>query len=117
MASFLVDRFVTVVIRAPNRSITDYTLDTLVAQGDRQVLKVAHCVHVTVALFDHFFDLVFDKRVEIIDLFACQATLFGPTFGVLDKPDLLEPLLFCDTVRGLNVLPATLHKVALVCVM
>eukprot|EP00957_Ditylum_brightwellii_P193726 14752268-Ditylum_brightwellii.AAC.1 len=46
-----------------------------------------------------------------------QALLFGPLFGVLDKLDLLEPLLFRDIVRGLNVLPAALHKFALVYVM
>eukprot|EP00957_Ditylum_brightwellii_P025530 1930364-Ditylum_brightwellii.AAC.1 len=74
-------------------------------------------MHVMVALFGCFFDLVFDKRTEILDLFACQAALFGPPFGVFDKPDLPEPLLFCDAVRGLNVLPVALHKVALVCIM
>eukprot|EP00957_Ditylum_brightwellii_P015978 1203628-Ditylum_brightwellii.AAC.1 len=114
MASFLVGRFVTLAIRALNRSIVDDTLDALVAQGDRQVLEVAHCVHAVVTLFDCFFDLVFDEHVEILDLFACQAALFGLPFGVLDKPDLPEPLLFCDTVCGLNMLPAALHKVALI---
>eukprot|EP00957_Ditylum_brightwellii_P186917 14234062-Ditylum_brightwellii.AAC.1 len=117
MASFLVNRFATVAIRALDRSIADDTLNALVAQGDRQVLKVAHCLHVAVALFDCFFDLVFDEHIEILDLFACQATLFGPPFSVLDKPNLLEPLPFCDMVCGLNVLPAALHKVALVHVM
>eukprot|EP00957_Ditylum_brightwellii_P117522 8963214-Ditylum_brightwellii.AAC.1 len=72
MASFLVGRLVTVVVQALNRSINDDTLDALVAQGDRQVLKVAHCVHVLVTLFDHLFDLVFDEHVKILDLFACQ---------------------------------------------
>eukprot|EP00957_Ditylum_brightwellii_P188710 14364859-Ditylum_brightwellii.AAC.1 len=117
MASFLVGRFVTSVVRALIRSIADDTLDAIIAQGDRQVLEVAHCVHVMVALFDYLFNLVFDKHIEILDLFACQAALFGPPFGILDKPDLPEPLLFCDTVHRLNVLPVALHKVALVCVM
>eukprot|EP00957_Ditylum_brightwellii_P145389 11071533-Ditylum_brightwellii.AAC.1 len=117
MASFLVSWIATVVIRALNRSIADDTLNALATRGVRQVLEVAHCVHITVALFDHLFDLVFDEHVEILDLFACYAALFGPPFGVLDKPDLQEPLLFCDTVRGLSMLPAGLHKVALVRVM
>eukprot|EP00957_Ditylum_brightwellii_P124375 9479684-Ditylum_brightwellii.AAC.1 len=109
MASFLVGRLVTLIVRALNRSIADDTLGALIAQGDRQVLEVA--------LFDCFFDLVFDKCTQIIDLFACQAALFGQTFGVLYKLDLPEPLLFCDVVRGLNVLPAALHKVALIFAM
>eukprot|EP00957_Ditylum_brightwellii_P037048 2804993-Ditylum_brightwellii.AAC.1 len=70
-----------------------------------------------VTLFDHLIDLVFDEYVEILDFFGTYAALFGLPFGVLDKPDLLEPLLFRDIVLGLNVLPAGLHKVALVCVM
>eukprot|EP00957_Ditylum_brightwellii_P027038 2044977-Ditylum_brightwellii.AAC.1 len=90
MASFLVDWLATVVIQALNRSIADDNLDALVAQGDRQVLKFTHCVHVPVALFDHLFDLVFDKCVGILDLFA---------------------------LGGLNMLPVALHKVALVCAM
>eukprot|EP00957_Ditylum_brightwellii_P201146 15324258-Ditylum_brightwellii.AAC.1 len=80
MASFLVGQLVTVVVQALNRSIADDSLDALVAQGDRQVLKVAHYVHVAVALFDPFFNLVFDKPVEILDLFSCQAAPFGPPF-------------------------------------
>eukprot|EP00957_Ditylum_brightwellii_P113268 8636815-Ditylum_brightwellii.AAC.1 len=117
MASFLVGQLATVIVRAFDRSIADDTLDALTARGDRQVLEVAHCVHVTVALFDHLFDLVFDKCVEILDLFACQAAPFGLPFGILYKPDLPEPLLFRDMVRGLNMLPVALHKVALICAM
>eukprot|EP00957_Ditylum_brightwellii_P211404 15366135-Ditylum_brightwellii.AAC.2 len=117
MVSFLADRLATVVIQALNRSIADDTLDALVTQGDRQVLEVAHRVHVMVVLFDCFFNLVFDKCVEILDLFACQAAPFGPPFGVLSKPDLPEPLLFRNTMCGLIMLPAALHKVALVCAM
>eukprot|EP00957_Ditylum_brightwellii_P025878 1957962-Ditylum_brightwellii.AAC.1 len=104
MASLLVVRLATLVIRALDRSIANDTLDALVAQGDRQVLKVAHHVHVIVAVFHPFFDLVSDKCVEILDLFACHAALFGPPFGVLDKLDLPEPLLFCDVAHGLNLL-------------
>eukprot|EP00957_Ditylum_brightwellii_P184320 14039730-Ditylum_brightwellii.AAC.1 len=66
MASFLVGRLATVVVRALNRSIADDTLNALVAQRDRQVLN----------------------------LFASQAMPFGPPFSVLNKPDLPEPLLF-----------------------
>eukprot|EP00957_Ditylum_brightwellii_P049532 3757326-Ditylum_brightwellii.AAC.1 len=64
MASFLVGRLATVVVQVLIRSVADDTLDALIAQGDRQVLKVVHCMHVTVALFDHLIDLVFDKRVQ-----------------------------------------------------
>eukprot|EP00957_Ditylum_brightwellii_P001039 82490-Ditylum_brightwellii.AAC.1 len=117
MASFLVGRLVTLITRALDKSIAGDTLDALVSQGDRQALKIAHHIHVAVALFDCLFDLVFDKRVEILDPFAYQAALFGPPFGILDKPDLQKPLLFRDAVHGLNVLPVRLHKVALVCVM
>eukprot|EP00957_Ditylum_brightwellii_P161379 12287804-Ditylum_brightwellii.AAC.1 len=90
MASFLVGQLATVVIRALIRSIADDTLDALIAQGDRQVLEIAHCMH---------------------------AALFGLPFGILDKPDLLKPLLFCNTVHGMNVLPVALHNAALVHVM
>eukprot|EP00957_Ditylum_brightwellii_P061702 4682283-Ditylum_brightwellii.AAC.1 len=71
-------------------------------------------MHVVAALFDHFFDLVFDEHVEILDLFACQVAPFGLPFGILNKLDLPEPLLFHNMVHGLNVLPVALHKVALV---
>eukprot|EP00957_Ditylum_brightwellii_P015949 1201167-Ditylum_brightwellii.AAC.1 len=71
MALFLGSRLATLVVRALNRSMANDTLDALVAQGDGQVLEVAHHVHVAVALFDHLFNLVFDKCVEILDLFAC----------------------------------------------
>eukprot|EP00957_Ditylum_brightwellii_P161317 12282793-Ditylum_brightwellii.AAC.1 len=117
MALFLVGQFVTLVVRTLNRSITDDALDALVAQGDRQVLKVAHHVHAAVALFDCFFDLVLDRQVEILDLFACQAMLFGLPFNVLYKLDLLELLLFYVAVCGLNVLPAALHKVPFISVI
>eukprot|EP00957_Ditylum_brightwellii_P069497 5277408-Ditylum_brightwellii.AAC.1 len=85
-------------------------MDALVARGGRQVLEVAHCVHVAVALFDCLFNLVFDERIEVLDLFACQAAPFGSPFGILNKPDLPEPLMFRNTACGLNVLPAGLHK-------
>eukprot|EP00957_Ditylum_brightwellii_P034872 2642683-Ditylum_brightwellii.AAC.1 len=114
MASFLVGWFATVAVRALNRSIADNTLGFFVAQGDKQVLKVDHCVHVAVVLFDSFFDLVFDECVEILDLFAYQAMLFGLPFGIFNKPNLPEPLLFCNTVCGLHMLPTALHKVTLV---
>eukprot|EP00957_Ditylum_brightwellii_P028850 2179948-Ditylum_brightwellii.AAC.1 len=74
-------------------------------------------MHVGVALFDHLIDIVFNECIEILDLFACQAAVFGAPFGVLDKPDQPEPLLFRDIVHGLNVLPVALHKVALIQVM
>eukprot|EP00957_Ditylum_brightwellii_P082277 6256044-Ditylum_brightwellii.AAC.1 len=74
-------------------------------------------MHAAVALLDHLVDLIFDERIEVLDFFGCQAVPFGWPFGVFYKPDLQEPLLFRNTVHGLNVLPASLSKVALVCVM
>eukprot|EP00957_Ditylum_brightwellii_P007048 533472-Ditylum_brightwellii.AAC.1 len=71
MASFLGSWLATLVVRALGRSIADDTLDALIARGDGQVLEVAHRVHVAVTLFDCLFDLVLDKHVEILDLFAC----------------------------------------------
>eukprot|EP00957_Ditylum_brightwellii_P166710 12690693-Ditylum_brightwellii.AAC.1 len=88
MASFLGSQLASLIIRALNRSIADDTLDALLTQKDGQVLKVAHHVHVAIMLFDCLFDLVFDKCVEILYLFACHAMLFGLPFGILDKPDL-----------------------------
>eukprot|EP00957_Ditylum_brightwellii_P001772 136408-Ditylum_brightwellii.AAC.1 len=64
MASFLVGRLATVAVQVFIRSIADDTLDALIAQGDRQFLKVTHCMHVTVALFDCLINLFFDKRVQ-----------------------------------------------------
>eukprot|EP00957_Ditylum_brightwellii_P038062 2879082-Ditylum_brightwellii.AAC.1 len=70
MASFLRSWLVTLVIRALGRSIADDTLDTRVAQGDGQVLEVAHCIHAVVAFFGCLINLVLDKRIEILDLFG-----------------------------------------------
>eukprot|EP00957_Ditylum_brightwellii_P028223 2131649-Ditylum_brightwellii.AAC.1 len=70
MASFLGSWLAVLVVRALDRSIADDTLDTLVAQGDGQVLKVTHHVHVTVVFFDHLINLALDERVEILDLFG-----------------------------------------------
>eukprot|EP00957_Ditylum_brightwellii_P041010 3105226-Ditylum_brightwellii.AAC.1 len=70
MASFLVGLLATLIIRAFDRSIADDTLDALFSQGDRQFLKVAHCVNAAVVFFDCFFDFVFGKCIEILDLFA-----------------------------------------------
>eukprot|EP00957_Ditylum_brightwellii_P164979 12561248-Ditylum_brightwellii.AAC.1 len=72
IASFLVGRLVTDVVQALNNSIADDTLNALIAQGDRQILKYA----------------------DILDLFACQNMAFGQPFGIFNKPDLLKPLLF-----------------------
>ena len=74
-------------------------------------------MHVAVALFDRLVDFVFDKHVQVLDLFACHVASLCVPFGVFNKPDLLEPLLFRNTVRGLNVFPARISKVALVGVM
>eukprot|EP00957_Ditylum_brightwellii_P121927 9298377-Ditylum_brightwellii.AAC.1 len=70
MALFLGSWLAALIVRALNRSIVDDTLDTLIAQGDGQVLKAAHCMHVTFVLFDCLINFVLDKSVEILDLFS-----------------------------------------------
>eukprot|EP00957_Ditylum_brightwellii_P185432 14119706-Ditylum_brightwellii.AAC.1 len=70
MASFLGSQLVTLVFRALDRGTADDTLETLVAQGEGQVLKVAHCMHVAVVLFNHLINLVLDKCIEILDPFV-----------------------------------------------
>eukprot|EP00957_Ditylum_brightwellii_P009855 743495-Ditylum_brightwellii.AAC.1 len=73
MASFLGSWLATLIVRALNRSIADDALDALVTQGDGQVLKVIHHMHVAFALFGHLFDLVLDKCIDILDLYAYPA--------------------------------------------
>eukprot|EP00957_Ditylum_brightwellii_P025609 1935325-Ditylum_brightwellii.AAC.1 len=68
MSSFLRIRLATLVVRALIRSIADDTLDTLNASGDRQILKVAHCMHVVILLLDHLINLVLYKIIDILDL-------------------------------------------------
>eukprot|EP00957_Ditylum_brightwellii_P005657 431564-Ditylum_brightwellii.AAC.1 len=99
MASLLVGRLAAVAVRFLITSVIDDALDAIIARGDGHILKVAHCVHVAVALFDHLVDLVLDERVQVLDLLAGQAASLSVPFGVFNGPDLLEPLLFRDTVR------------------
>eukprot|EP00957_Ditylum_brightwellii_P133098 10148639-Ditylum_brightwellii.AAC.1 len=70
-ASFLVGRLATVTVQFLIGSDADDALDALIAQRDGYVLEVAHCVHVTVVLLDCLFNLVFEERVQVLDLFAC----------------------------------------------
>eukprot|EP00957_Ditylum_brightwellii_P031770 2409197-Ditylum_brightwellii.AAC.1 len=74
-------------------------------------------MHVVVALLDCLVNLVLEKCIEILDLFGAYAVLLGAPFGILNKADLPEPLLFCDTVSGLNMLLASIIVVALFHVM
>ena len=71
MASLLVGQLAAITIRFLIGSVTDDALDAIIARGDGQVVKVAHCVHVIVALLDCFFDLVLEERVQVLDLSAC----------------------------------------------
>eukprot|EP00957_Ditylum_brightwellii_P185489 14122981-Ditylum_brightwellii.AAC.1 len=74
-------------------------------------------MYVVIALLDCAVDLVFDKCIEILDLFGALAVLLGGPFGILNKTDLPESLLFHDMASGLNVLLASLIAVALLYVM
>eukprot|EP00957_Ditylum_brightwellii_P138630 10566941-Ditylum_brightwellii.AAC.1 len=98
MASLLVGWLAVVAVRFFVRSVAD---------------DVSHCVLVAVAILDHLIALVFDKRVQVLDLSACQAAFLGVPLSVFYNTDLPEPLLLCNTVRWLNVLLARLNKVAL----
>eukprot|EP00957_Ditylum_brightwellii_P053203 4034129-Ditylum_brightwellii.AAC.1 len=64
MASLLVGRLAAIAIRFHIRSVAKDALGAIIAQGDGQVVKVAHRMHVAVALLDCFFDLVLDKCVQ-----------------------------------------------------
>eukprot|EP00957_Ditylum_brightwellii_P070628 5366392-Ditylum_brightwellii.AAC.1 len=70
-----------------------------------------------VAFLGRLFNLVLDKRVQVLDLSACQAVFLGTPLGIFHKLDLLEPLLLRNVVHRLNVLLARFSKVALGCVM
>eukprot|EP00957_Ditylum_brightwellii_P142731 10875880-Ditylum_brightwellii.AAC.1 len=74
-------------------------------------------MHVAVVLLDCLINLVFHDDVQVLDLSACQAAFLGAPLGVFNKPDLLEPLLFRNMVRWLNVLLARFNEVTLGCVM
>eukprot|EP00957_Ditylum_brightwellii_P146321 11141498-Ditylum_brightwellii.AAC.1 len=62
MASLLVGRLVAIAIRFLIGSVANDAFHAFIAQGEGEVVKVAHCVHVAVAILDCFFDLVLDKR-------------------------------------------------------
>eukprot|EP00957_Ditylum_brightwellii_P155846 11863996-Ditylum_brightwellii.AAC.1 len=113
MASLLVGWLAAVAIQFFIRSVADDALDAIITQGDEQILKVTHRVHVVVALLDCLLGLVLDKCVQVLDLSTCQAVFLGAPLGIFHKLDLLEPLLFCNTVRWLNVLLARFSEVAL----
>eukprot|EP00957_Ditylum_brightwellii_P137100 10453554-Ditylum_brightwellii.AAC.2 len=117
MASFFGSQLAILISRVFNRSITHTTLDTLIAGGDGQLLKVTHYMHVTVVLLDRLINLVLYKHVEIFDLFSAHVTLLGAPLGILNKVDLLEHLLFHDIVSGLNILLVSLIILTIFCVM
>eukprot|EP00957_Ditylum_brightwellii_P116925 8919621-Ditylum_brightwellii.AAC.1 len=48
---------------------------------------------------------------------ALRLHLLVPPFSILNKTDLPEPLFFCDTVSGHNVLLVSLIDVAFFCVV
>eukprot|EP00957_Ditylum_brightwellii_P060706 4608897-Ditylum_brightwellii.AAC.1 len=71
-------------------------MDALITGGDGQILKVAYHVHAAVVLLDCLINIVLVKCVEIFDPFVAQVTLLGAPLGILNKADLLEPLLSHD---------------------
>eukprot|EP00957_Ditylum_brightwellii_P094481 7194071-Ditylum_brightwellii.AAC.1 len=71
MASLLVGWLAAIAVRFLIARVADDAFHDFIARGEGEVVKVAHCVHVGVAILDHFFDLVLDKRVQVPDLFAC----------------------------------------------
>eukprot|EP00957_Ditylum_brightwellii_P106742 8143616-Ditylum_brightwellii.AAC.1 len=113
MASLLVGRLAAVAVQFLIGSVADDALNDIISQGDGQILEVTYRVHVTVALLDYLIDLVLDKHVQVFDLSACQAAFLGVPFGVFNKLNLPEPLLFCNMVRWLNVFLARFSEVAL----
>eukprot|EP00957_Ditylum_brightwellii_P180193 13725822-Ditylum_brightwellii.AAC.1 len=116
MASLFGSQLVILIFRVLNRSVTHDTLDTLITGRDGQLLEVAHQMHVVIALLHCHINLVLDKRIEIFDLFGAQAMLLDMPLSIINKVDLPEPLLFCDMMSGLNILPVSLIIVALFCV-
>eukprot|EP00957_Ditylum_brightwellii_P163731 12465138-Ditylum_brightwellii.AAC.1 len=117
MASLFGSLFAILIARVLNRSTTHNALGTLITGGDGRLLKDTHCMHDMIALLDSLIDLVLDKCVVVFDLFGAHAMLLGTPIGILNKPDMLEPLFCCDVVSGLNMLPVSLIMVAFLCVM
>eukprot|EP00957_Ditylum_brightwellii_P138990 10593640-Ditylum_brightwellii.AAC.1 len=64
MASLLVGRFAAITVRFLIARVADDAFHALIAQGEGEIVKVAHRVHVAVAILDCFFDLVLDKHVQ-----------------------------------------------------
>eukprot|EP00957_Ditylum_brightwellii_P126017 9607408-Ditylum_brightwellii.AAC.1 len=64
MASLLVGRFAAIAVQFLIARVTDDTFHAFITQGQGEVVEVTHHVHVAVAILDHFFDLVLDKRVQ-----------------------------------------------------
>eukprot|EP00957_Ditylum_brightwellii_P152145 11584229-Ditylum_brightwellii.AAC.1 len=64
MASLLVSLFAAIAVRFLIACVVDDAFHAFIAQGEGEVVKVAHRVHATVAILDRFFDLVLDKCVQ-----------------------------------------------------
>eukprot|EP00957_Ditylum_brightwellii_P166688 12689394-Ditylum_brightwellii.AAC.1 len=64
MASLLVGRLAAIAVRFLIACVADDAFYPFIAQGEGEIVEVTHRVHVAVALLDHFFDLVLDKRVQ-----------------------------------------------------
>eukprot|EP00957_Ditylum_brightwellii_P096504 7349772-Ditylum_brightwellii.AAC.1 len=64
MASLLVGRLAAIAVQFLIACVADDAFHAFITQGEGDVVKVAHCVHVAVALLDCFFDLVLDKHVQ-----------------------------------------------------
>eukprot|EP00957_Ditylum_brightwellii_P137573 10488270-Ditylum_brightwellii.AAC.1 len=64
MASLLVGQLTAIAVQSLIACVADDALHAVIASWDGKVVKVAHRVHVVVALLDLFFDLVLDKCVQ-----------------------------------------------------
>ena len=71
MASRLVGWLVAIAVQFFITCVADDAFHAFIAQGEGDVVKVAHRMHVAVALLDRFVNLVLDKHVQVLDLFAC----------------------------------------------
>eukprot|EP00957_Ditylum_brightwellii_P063674 4833185-Ditylum_brightwellii.AAC.1 len=63
MASLLVGRLAAIA-RFLITCVAYYAHDAFITQGEGEVVKVAHRMHVGAVILDCFFDLVLDKRVQ-----------------------------------------------------
>eukprot|EP00957_Ditylum_brightwellii_P027969 2113017-Ditylum_brightwellii.AAC.1 len=64
MASLLVGRLAAIAVQFLIARAADDTFNAFIAQGEGEVVKVSHRMHVAVAILDRFFNLILDKHVQ-----------------------------------------------------